>query len=194
LHARASSLALLLVVAGCAANHVVDPPDTHPAGAPLASMAEDALAADLRWIIVRGGPGSWVPDADWDEYQFMLHNHGDGPVLFVSAVVHDSLGTAVEPAITLQALRKGTRLAKRRYEASGTLVKPGDFSFVAADVLIQAGMAGPPMVALLSMAAVLVALPIIAVKELSKGADDRKIDAVIKSRQTPLPQVVAAGS
>jgi hypothetical protein len=192
--AWASLLALLLVIAGCAANPVVDPPDTRPAGAPLASMVEDALAVDLRWIIVRDGPGSWVQYADWDEYLLMLHNHEDGPIRFVSAVVHDSLGTPVEPATTLDALRKGTRLAKRRYEASGTLVNPGTFDgYAAAEVLLTVGMtAGDPAVALLSMAAALVALPVIAVKEMSKNAGDRKIDAVIKSRQTPLPQVVPA--
>ena len=39
-----------------------------------AAMAQDGLTITVHMVLVRNGPGSWVRDADWDEYILTVRN------------------------------------------------------------------------------------------------------------------------
>ena len=61
--------AVLATLSACGGTKVLGEPQPLVLEEALVTAAGDTgVTASLDWIIVRGGPGTWAKNADWDEY------------------------------------------------------------------------------------------------------------------------------
>jgi len=118
-------LAVAALLSGCAQTRL------------LASAADERVLLDwkarapgnvevtLEQVIVRGSPGSWVRDADWDEYVLRVRNDGLDPVE-IQAVELASDTVAVSVHTTdYEALEDRSRANIDRLKSLGTVVALG---------------------------------------------------------------------
>lgn len=86
-----SVIGLGAVLTGCGGTKVLKKPAPVPVVEPLATNSDEKLSVELDWVIVRGGPGAWAKNADWDEYLIRVRNLSDEKLIIVSILVYDSL-------------------------------------------------------------------------------------------------------
>lgn len=176
-------------------------PEPLPPREPLGIVADDGLAAALDVVIVRGGPGSWAKNVDWDEYVIRVRNPGDDPLHVDGITVVDSLGTPIPPGVNRSQLVSGTREAKRRYKGEGLKVKAGVNGAVlmGAGAAAAAGTSGVGAAAMagggaaVGAAAVVVMVPVLAVGGAVRAVNNSKVNGEIENRQTLLPFEVTPG-
>lgn len=192
---------LALLLAGCGGTKVLKEPEPLVLNQPLASASDDRLSASLDWVIVRGGPGTWAKNADWDEYLIRVRNLGPDPVELSHIAVVDSLGTPVAPRADRKQLVKGAKDAKRRYKGEKIRVKAGAGTgalFTGAAVTAGAAAAVAGSAGILSSGGAaaatggLILVPVLAVGGVFRGVNNSKVNRGIESRQTPLPIALAA--
>jgi hypothetical protein len=91
---------LLILLSGCSAltgsGRFIEPPELPPAGLGLQAVGED-IKAVLHYVIVPGGPGSWVKGATWNEMVISLQNESRGDVTIKRISLIDSRGLYVNP-------------------------------------------------------------------------------------------------
>ncbi len=197
-------LTSVLALSGCGGTKMLKEPEPLVITQSLAAASDQRVAANLDWVIVRGGPGTWAKNVDWDEYQIRVQNLSDDSIRVTNIIVLDSLGTLIETRETRKQLVKGTKKTKRRYKGEGLKVKAG----ASTGTLVAAGAvtAGATAAAVSSMgfgigatgggAAVGVAtagiilLPVLAVGGVFRGVNNSKVNKQIESRQTLLPVVL----
>lgn len=100
------------------------PPAPQPIAA-LAAASDDALSAQLQWVIVRDGPGTWAQNADWDEYLIAVRNVSTAPIQVTGVVLFDSMDQANALSASRTDLVDASRNNARRYKASGLKVAAG---------------------------------------------------------------------
>jgi hypothetical protein len=190
-------------LSACGGSKLVKHPSAPPAPieASLASATDAALGARLEWVIVRGGPGSWAKNADWDEYLIRVHNVSNAPIRITGVSVVDSLG---QPNVTLgkrKALIKASRKNARRYKDSDLNVVAGlsGTSITAAGIGVGLGVgsaaaAGGGMLAgAAGAAAFLTVAPAFAVVGIFRGVRNGQVSNRLEDRQSKLPAALAAG-
>lgn len=169
---------------------------------PLASGSDDKLSVHLTWVIVRGGPRSWTPNADWDEYLLVATNSYGETLRITGASVYDSLGNRIATDDDRRRLVKGSRKTSRRYKENGVEVMQG----VAPETLLLASAAGygigaaagssvifaSSAIALGTLAAVALA-PVLLVGGVVKASDNYEVAQEIQRRHTDLPMEIDAG-
>lgn len=197
---RACCLLVLLGLAACGGTKVLKEPKSLVITEPLASNADQYLAATLDWVIYRDGPGTWAKNSDWDEYMIRVRYLGDDSIQLTGIVVMDSLGTPIEPRITRSQLVKGTKEAKRRYKGEGLKVKAGVRGAVLVGAAVYAaagtsglgtaGIAGAGAAA--GAAAVVVLVPVLAIGGIVRGLNNSKVNGEIEIRQTLMPVELSA--
>jgi hypothetical protein len=198
------------VLAGCGGTKVLKDPVAMQVTQPLAEVADQRVAAKLNWVIVRGGPGTWAKNADWDEYLVTIENRSDGTAQVTQLVVVDSLGARNEPQLERKQLVKNSKANARRYKESGIKVKAGVGSgtmMLAGAAVTVVGVGAASAVAAtsaLSGAAaagtagaaaggLLLLGPALAVGGIVRGVNNSKVNSQIEVRQTLLPHELAAG-
>jgi len=127
-----------IVLTSCAGPRVVDvaaPAERIVVKRPLATASDGVLTAELNWITVRNGPGSWVTDANWDEYILSIRNDSSSTIRIRNVTINDSLDNEFSTSARRTTLRKQSKVTLKRYEDLGLEVKPG-FS---GDALMFAG-------------------------------------------------------
>ena len=132
---RSVILLSLLAMSGCGGTKLLKEPEPLVVTQALATASDQHLSVTLDWVIVRGGPGSWAKNVDWDEYLIRVQNLGDDSIRVTNITVLDSLGTRIETGDSRKQLVKGTKKTKRRYKGEGLKVKAG----VSAGTLFAAG-------------------------------------------------------
>jgi len=189
-------LLLLLALSGCGGTKVLKEPEPLVVTQSLATASDQRLAATLDWVIVRGGPGTWAKNVDWDEYLIRVQNLSDDSIRVTNITVLDSLGTRIETRENRKQLVKGTKKTKRRYKGEGLKVKAG----VSAGTLLAAGAVTAVTVASVGSAVALgggalaagaatglLLVPVLAVGGVFRGVNNSKVNNRIESRQTLLP-------
>ena len=201
---RALGLAAAAVVAlsGCAGTRKLDKPLPVQDTGAVAYAADDRVAATIDAVIVRDGPGSWVKNAEWDEYLLRVRATSREPVEIVGVVVVDSLGTPLKPQGSRSALVDASERTAKRYKDSGIEVHAGlraGTLLGASAVAAGAGLAtGYAAAAAYSAAAATAAVgmlamaPVLAVAGAVRGVQNHNVDEEIKRRRTPLPLSLAA--
>lgn len=193
---RTCCLLVLLGLSACGGTKILKEPDALANTEPLASNADQFLAATLDWVIYRDGPGTWAKNSDWDEYMIRVRYFGDDSIQLTGIVVMDSLGTAIVPRITRSQLVKGTKESKRRYKGEGLRVKAGLSGGVllGASVVAAAGTSGVGAVAMAGgsaaaagAVAVVALVPVLAVGGIVRGLNNSRVNEQIELRQTTLP-------
>lgn len=198
-----------LGVAGCGGARVLKEPEPLVINQPLEIASDQRLSAKLDWVIVRGGPGAWAKNADWDEYLIRVQNLGDDPITVTRVIVVDSLGTRITPSHERKSLVKGARDTKRRYKDEKIKVRAG----VSAKTLFAgAALAGAATTATVMSAAGyglsgltmstgaatvatggLILIPVFAVGGIMRGVNDSRVDNAIELRHTKLPVKLQQG-
>ena len=193
---RSVILLSLLAMSGCGGTKLLKEPEPLVVTQALATASDQHLSVTLDWVIVRGGPGSWAKNVDWDEYLLRVQNLGDDSIRVTNITVLDSLGTRIESGDSRKQLVKGTKKTKRRYKGEGLKVKAG----VSAGTLFAAGavtavsvvsaggavaLGGSALAAGAATGVLLV--PVLAVGGVFRGVNNSKVNNRIESRQTLLP-------
>lgn len=204
-------LAAFSILAGCGGTKVLKEPQPLQLEHVLATGADANIEADLDWVIVRDGPGTWARNADWDEYLLRVRNRSGESLSIVDVTIIDSLQTRVESQPGRKSLVKGSKKSARRYRDHGLKVKAGRGAgtmLVAGTAVTAVGVAAAyaaAPAAILSgtssataagtaMGGLVLLGPAIAVGGIARGVNNSAVNKKIKERQTLLPMVVQPGN
>jgi len=200
-------LSCATVLSGCGSgSKVLKEPEPLTVTKPIAAVSDQHLTATLVWVIVRGGPGTWAYNVDWDEYLIHIENHSDKLIRVTNIAVVDSLGKQVTPAGTRLQLVNQSKEATRRYKDEGLKVEAGKGAenlMIAGGVMTAAGfvvgmsaLAGSTgALAASSAAAGAVILGPVLIVAGAAGAivtshNNSEVDEQIRSRRTLLPAIL----
>ena len=117
-------LLMALAVSACGAKIVKNAPPP-PADRIVAEASSPHMQAQLTWVLVSEGPGSWAEEAVWDEYLFRVRNTSSVPVEIGSVVVEDSSGQEAVAMDSRSALIKGSKQTAKRYKEQGVSIYTG---------------------------------------------------------------------
>ena len=187
---------LLPALIACGGTKVLKNPEPMELVRPLTVATDDRITLLLDWVIVRGGPGTWAKNADWDEYLLRIQNNHAEPISVTSIAVYDSMGTRQETVANRPALVKESKRTQKRYKGQGVKVKAGmgtgtlvaaagATAYVGASIGAAAIYAPGALVA--GAAGALVLAPVLAVGGVLRGVNNSKVNSIIESRQTGLP-------
>jgi hypothetical protein len=190
------------VLTACGGHKILKEPLPITATEKLAAARDENMAAELSWVIVRDGPGTWVRNADWDEYIMTLTNHSDNDLRVESVFVYDLLSVAAATEPSRRSLVKESRAAAHRYEDQGLEVKAGAGAGAMIIAGTAVGIAGVGLAAggaLLTTGAAAAAAtgillaPVLAAGGIMKGVNNEKVARQIAARQSTLPLVLKGG-
>jgi len=193
-----------LILAGCGGNKILKEPLALQVIRPLASTSDKKLEINLDWVIVRGGPGTWARNADWDEYMIRVRNLANKPVRITAIAIYDSLDTRLVTSGRRKDLVKGSKRSSRRYEDEGIKVKAGlggvalmatgTAAYVAGMGLGAAALSGSVAASSATAAAAvggIVLAPVLVVGGIFRSANNNKVAREISRRQTDMPHDIA---
>lgn len=183
----------------------------------VSAAGDENIAVTLDWVIVKDGPGTWAKNAWWDEYLLTVHNLSGEPMTISSVQVVDSLDTTLGTLADRKQLVAASKDSAKRYKDYGVKVKPGagTGTMVAAGTGIMVAGSAMAMASLgsslasafagagtatsssaiasVGAAAFVVAVPVLIVGGVVKGANNKRVGEEIVNRQTVLPLELAAG-
>ena len=58
----------------------------------MVTASDQNVSAELIWVIIRDGPGTWAKYADWDEYLVNVVNESMKAIQIIAVTIVDSLG------------------------------------------------------------------------------------------------------
>jgi hypothetical protein len=150
-----ASLAAALALAGCASSRIIAAEAViEPPALGLQAAHAGALRVTLHDVIARAGPGSWVREANWDEYRLTLANESDTALSVESLELLSALPAAGIHTTSLATLDTQSLDNTRALRSLGWgFGLPG--GIVAAAAAASGGLAGA--------AISIIALPVVAV-------------------------------
>jgi hypothetical protein len=169
-----------------------------------ADTAPDGLLVELHQVIVRNGAGSWVRDADWDEYVVRLANHSAAPLRIERFELQSArLLGVVECSTSRTQLEKQSSATLRTLKDAGIVAGAGVVSAGAAGAAVAVVGTGSTIAAsAAAAAAAIVLLPVGLVsggvyvhkKHQRERLDHALIDEQLTQRSFALPYELAAAS
>ena len=191
---------LVCVLIGCGGTGLVKHPQPPPSLLqPLAQAADAQLAASLDWVIVRGSPGTWAKNADWDEYQLRLRGTGSAPLQVTDVVVFDSHGVALAPQTDRKSLVAASRKVVQRYKEVGLESRSGMSGKALATTGLGTGLgvggaiaAGGGYAAIAGAAVFVAIAPVFLIVGSVRGVRNHQVNQEIARRRTQLPLPLAA--
>ena len=200
-----SGLVITSLLTGCGGSKILRNPVAVDTQAALVAASDGTISADLDWVIVRDGPGTWAKNADWDEYLIQVRNLSSSDITIEAVVVYDSLDNKMDSSDSRKKLIKGTKATSKRYKGhdidvkaglgGATLAAAGGATYLASGALIVASWsAGASTVAVAGVTAVgaVVAAPVLVVGGVFRGVNNARVTNRIEDRHTPLPLNIAA--
>jgi len=189
------ALSLLIGLSACGGSKVLKEPEPFAIEQPLSITTDQYLGVALEWVIVRDGPGTWVKNANWDEYLMSIQNRSDQPITITQLVVVDSLDARIEPRSARNELVKLSKASSRRYKEAGITVQAGagrnalrTAGLVAGGAAVGAVAAGG---AWATAGAVvgggLILAPVLAVGGVMRGVNNSNVSKEIELRHTEFP-------
>lgn len=115
-----------VAMSGCGGTSMVKEPETLQATKPVATSCDDNICANIDWVIVRNGPGSWAKNATWDEYLILVVNQAGQSVTIQNVTVIDSLSYRLTTEDHRAKLARQSSDTIRRYRRIDLTVKAGD--------------------------------------------------------------------
>lgn len=204
-----TAVLLLLGSTGCAsrgAKLMAEPIPREQAG-PLHQAVDENISVIVDWVIVRDGPGSWIRNADWDEYVLRFDNLAGKPITITGVRLTDSLASEHVPFVERDQLVKASRVNAKRYKAAGIEVKAGHgMNLVAAGAVTTVAGMGAASIAIASSPLAFVGLgsasagatlfaasglmlagPVLAVSGLVRSYNNQLVDFAIGERAGHFP-------
>lgn len=115
-----------VAMSACGGSSMVKEPETLQTTKPVASNCDDDICANIDWVIVRNGPGSWAKNATWDEYLIRVANQTEQSVTVQRVTVIDSLSYPLTTENHRAKLARQSSATVRRYRNVDLTVKAGD--------------------------------------------------------------------
>lgn len=180
------------------------PPPVLPTTA-LASATDATLSADLQWVIVRDGPGTWAQNSDWDEYLMQVRNVSASPVQITSVMLIDSMDQSNAASNSRSDLVAASRRNAQRYKNSGLKVAAGrgrGLALVAGGagattmgmgVAYASLMGGAGSGATAAAGGLILAGPALVTMAIVRGVRKGAVSKRMKERSTVYPMSLAAG-
>jgi len=160
----------------------------------------DDLDVVVEAVVIPDGPGSWVKDADWDEYTLRFRSTGKVPLTIRSVDIVDVRGLHVSPGSSTAELREKAKLLAGTYESFGLLVSKnlgmqaliaGSYTAVGA---AGAGLLGAGVVAAAAPLAAVAAPAYVAWRLHARRVDEKRLEAEFARRHVSLPLVLDPGA
>jgi len=200
-----------IALAGCGGTKVLKEAVPLQVAQPLAEATDNRIHVTLDWVVVRGGPGTWAKNADWDQYLIRVQSVSPQSVRIQDVTVVDSLETRISPQRNRKQLVKASRKTAKRYKSEGVKVKAGagmGTMMATGAVVTAAGVGaayGVAQASLMSGAATagggavaasgLILLgPALIVGGVVRGVHGAKVDNEIQRLQTALPVQIEAAA
>jgi len=118
-----AALLVLAMLSACASDRKLDKPIPLQKAGPIASAADERLSVTIDAVIVRGGPGAWSTDPNWDEYLLHFKKLSPGHMAILRVAVVDSLGKRHGSNAIAHELEKESEKVARRYEDANLQVR-----------------------------------------------------------------------
>lgn len=195
-------LGMVLGLSGCGGHKILKQAEPMPTTQVLASADDARLAANLDWVVFRDGPGTWVRNADWDQYLVTVTNNSDDVLEIRNATVYDYLEVPADTQASRKLLLRGSKQTARRYKNEGlkvkagmggtTLIVAGTATGAAAVSLGAAAIYGSSAMAATAVTGLLIA-PALAVGGIMKGVNGQKVAKAIDEKQVDLPLRIQPG-
>jgi hypothetical protein len=203
---------LAILLSSCAGSKLINDPGPIELTKPLEQSSDRRVTVMLQWVIICGGPGSWVEHANWDEYLLSVDNRTGEDIQITGAQVTDSMGFQHSSNSSRRQLAKASKEVIKRYQATSIEViagygggvaliaagvGAGYLASAALDVAVEAAlMGGATATGAMAVAAnaALVVAPILIVGGVMQGVNNHKVTAEIVSRHTAFPVIVAANT
>lgn len=194
-----SSTCILFILAfllSCSEARLVKEPEFIQIPHHLAMSTDDAVTASLYWVVVPNGPGTWVEDAEWDEYFINVSNNATADIQINSVIVIDSLGTRLASSHTLKNLAEESKQTENRYRDMGIAMRAGYRPVTlpgttavggTADTQTRRIMAASPIWATRPVMAAVIAVPFSVGTMVYGGVVNKKISEEIQKRSSSMP-------
>jgi hypothetical protein len=114
---------MLAMLSACASDRKLDKPIPLQQAGPIASASDERLSVTLDAVIVRGGPGAWSTDPNWDEYLLHFKKLPPGHMAILRVAVVDSLGKRRGSNAIAHELEKESERVARGYEDANLQVR-----------------------------------------------------------------------
>jgi len=122
---RCTAVLSLSLLSACACDRKLDQPIPLPQAGPIAAGADERLSATIDAVVVRGGPGSWSTNPNWDEYLMHVRKSSPGHMAILQVLVVDSLGKRQQSSVIAHELEKDSEETARRYADANLQVSAG---------------------------------------------------------------------
>jgi hypothetical protein len=131
-------LMLNVLLDGCASSRLLKNPQPSAAELGWSASAPEGLTLEMHQLIIRNSGGSWVRDANWDEYVLTIKNDSQGAIEIQGIVLYsDRLPEPVESSISREQLDARSNRTLRAMKDAGIVAGVG---IVAPSALIVAGI------------------------------------------------------
>jgi hypothetical protein len=129
------AIACTVILSGCGGTKILKEPVALEVTQPLATASDQNVSAELIWVIVRDGPGTWAEYADWDEYLVNVVNESGEMIQIIDVTIVDSLGVRQATNADYRELVNESKETTKRYKDSNLTVKAG----IGAGTIMAAG-------------------------------------------------------
>ena len=202
--------ALLLLsghLTGCASSRVLkNPPPPIEAGLGWTGSAPEGISVEVHQLIVRDSGGSWVRDANWDEYVLRIRNDSqDGFEIQGINLYSDKLPTPVESSNSreqLEARSNGTLRALKDVGIVAGLGLVAPSALIIGAIGTSGGILSASAAAGTAAVIGIVAIPVgliggtaYVISRHHRDKDDKvKIDGIIRERGLAVPLQIPPGT
>jgi hypothetical protein len=119
------AIACTIILSGCGGTKILKEPLALEITKPLVTASDQNVSAELIWVIVRDGPGTWAEYADWDEYLVNVVNESGEAIQIIDVTIVDSLGVRQATNADYRELVNESDKTAKRYKDSNQTVKAG---------------------------------------------------------------------
>jgi hypothetical protein len=119
------AIACTVILSGCGGTKILKEPLALEITKPLVTASDQNVSAELIWVIVRDGPGTWAEYADWDEYLVNVVNESGEMIQIIDVTIVDSLGVRQATNADYRELVNESKETTKRYKDSNLTVKAG---------------------------------------------------------------------
>ena len=200
------AISCTVILSGCGGTKILKDPLALEITKPLVTASDQNVSAELIWVIIRDGPGTWAKNADWDEYLVKVANESGGAIQIIDVTIVDSLGVRHATNADYRELVNESKETTKRYKDSNLTVKAGigagtimavggatmlgagALTAYAAPAFIMSGGAGLGVVAVTGGLVVLV--PAVVGLGIVRSNNKNKVAREIRKRHTLLPVTI----
>ncbi|HYL71340.1 MAG TPA: hypothetical protein VEY89_08590, partial [Candidatus Dormibacteraeota bacterium] len=150
-----------VLVSACASSRLIRNPSPPAANVAWAASAPEGLTVEVHQLIFRNSGGSWVRDANWDEYVLTIRNDSQGTFdIQAIRLYSDKLPTPVESSTSLEQLEARSNSTLRALKDAGII---GGVGIVAPAAMIVGGVGTGGLLGMSSAGAAAAAIGVVAI-------------------------------